>query len=73
MDLKLTVDDQKWNWLLSKAAQENSNPLDLLDFKINEFLDACGRDVGADDLSKVQAALSDPAKLATAKSALGIE
>lgn len=72
MKLTLTLEDKKWDWLLTKTEQDEAvaeqNVLD----KVNEYLDACGRDVGADDVAKVMAALSDPVKLAAAKSAVGL-
>lgn len=72
MKLTLTLDDEKWGYALAKeegdAAKATANVKD----KVNEYLDACGRDLGADDLSKVQAALSDPANISIAKAALGL-
>lgn len=72
MKIALTLDDTKWSWLLTKekgdAAKAQANILQ----KVNEYLDACGRDVGADDLANVTKALADPVKLATAKAALGL-
>jgi hypothetical protein len=72
MLLNLTVDDQKWSWLLSKAALTKDDPFALATAKLIEYLDACGRDIGADDMAKVQAALADPVKFAIAKAALGL-
>ncbi len=72
MQITLTVDDLKWGWLLSKTAADKSDPNKLVLDKVNEYLDACGRDVGASDLAKVQAALADPANLAIAKASLGL-
>lgn len=72
MKLTLALDDVKWGWLLTKengdAAKAQANVLQ----KVDEYLDACGRDVGADDLANVTKALADPVKLATAKAALGL-
>ena len=72
MKLTLTLDDAKWGYAVTKeagdAAKAEANVLD----KVNEYLDACGRDVGADDLANVLKELADPTKLATAKAALGL-
>lgn len=72
MNLTLSLDDTKWGHALTKekgdAAKATANVLD----KVNEYLDACGRDVGADDMANVTKVLADPAKLAIAKAALGL-
>lgn len=56
----------------AKAAFAKSTVKELLDVKMLEYIDACARDVGADDLANVTKELADPAKLATAKIALGL-
>lgn len=56
----------------AKADLANETIAALLDARLVEYIEACARDVGADDLAKVTKELSDPAKLATAKAALGL-
>ena len=72
MKVTITLDDVKWGYVLTKeagnAAKAEQNILD----KVNEYLDSCGRDVGADDMANVLKELADPMKLATAKAALGL-
>lgn len=72
MKLTLTLDNVKWGYAVANeagdVAKAEQNVLD----KVNEYLDACGRDVGADDLANVTKELADPVKLATAKAALGL-
>ena len=72
MQLTLTLDDQKWNWLVAKTQADKSDPSQLVLDKVNEYLDACGRDIGASDMAKIQEAILDPAKLAAVKFALGL-
>lgn len=66
------MDDQKWNWLLLKAENEKGDSIEMLTLKVDEYLNACGRDIGADNAAKVVAAIADPAKLLTAMDALGL-
>lgn len=72
MEITLTLDDLKWNWLVSKAARDKVDPIDNIMLKVNEYLDACGRDIGQDEMTKIREALDDPAKLAVVKTALGM-
>ena len=72
MKLTLTLDDAKWTALLTKTKQDTSLAQQNVLDKVNEYLDACARDVGMDDLTNVTKELSDPAKLAIAKAALGL-
>lgn len=72
MKLTLTLNDAKWTALLTKTKQDTSLAQQNVLDKVNEYLDACGRDIGADDLSNVTKELADPAKLALAKAALGL-
>ena len=71
MKITLTLDDKKWACAVANAADAAEAEQNVLD-KVNEYLDACERDVGASDMANVVKELSDPAKLATAKAALGL-
>lgn len=72
MNLTLTLDDIKWSYALMKEAGDSAKATANVTDKVNEYLDACGRDVGADDLANVTKALAEPANLAVAKAALGL-
>lgn len=72
MKLTLTLDDVKWGYALAKEEGDADKATANVISKVNDYLNACGRDLGADDLTNVQKELSDPAKLAIAKAALGL-
>lgn len=72
MDYTYTLLDNQLAAMQAKAALSKSTVPALLDFIVSEYISACARDVGADDLAKVTKELSDPAKLATVKAALGL-
>ena len=72
MKLTLTLDDAKWGYVLTKESGDAVKAEANILAKVNEYLDACGRDVGADDLANVTKEITDPAKLAIAKAALGL-
>lgn len=72
MKLTLALDDAKWGYALTKEAGDAAKAEANVLAKVNEYLDACARDVGADDLANVLKEISDPVKLATAKAALGL-
>ena len=71
MKITLTLDDKKWACAVANAKDEDEAKQNVLD-KVNEYLDACERDVGASDMANVVKELADPAKLAIAKAALGL-
>lgn len=72
MKIALFLDDTKWGWLLTKENGDQAKAEANCTDKVNEYLDACGRDVGADDMAKVTQAIANPANLAVAKAALGL-
>ena len=72
MKLTLTLEDVKWGYALTKEAGDSIQAEANVLAKVNEYLDACARDVGADDLANVTKELADPAKLSLAKAALGL-
>ena len=72
MKLTIAVDDAKWAWAVQACAADQSDPADKALQMVNEYLDACGRQLGLDDETRVTKAIADPAKLAVAKGALGL-
>ena len=58
--------------LQSKADRDKTTITAMLDAKIDQYLGDVARDNGTDTMSKVTAAIADPAKLAIAKDALGL-
>ena len=58
--------------LSSKAAKDQTTVKEMLDTKINQYLEDVKRDMGLDERAEVTKALADPAKFAIAKAALGL-
>lgn len=63
MKLELDITDERWGFIDLKAKAEGLDATQMLEEKINEYADACGRDVKAtaeaqllDNISKLDAA-----------------
>lgn len=72
MKLNLTLDDAKYACAVAKEQGDTAKADANITARVNEYLDACERDVGASDLANVLKEIQDPAKLATAKAALNL-
>jgi len=70
--ITLSIDDALWSYAVAQQVLDGVDPLDRATQYVNEYCAQCGKQLGLDTMSKVQAALADPAKLATAKAALGL-
>lgn len=54
MKVTLDIPDEKWGWLVSQGG----DPFENLMAKVNEYLEACGRDLGADTESQLLAEIA---------------
>ena len=72
MDYVTTLTLAEENLLLSKATKDKTTLQELLDAKIDQYLADVKRELGQDDMANVLKEISDPVKLAIAKTALGL-
>lgn len=55
MKIELDIPDEKWDWLVAQGG----DPTENLMAKVNEYLDACGRDAQATLEAKVAKRLAE--------------
>lgn len=54
MKIELDIPAEKWGWLVAQGG----DPTENLMAKVSEYLDACGRDLGADTESQLLAEIA---------------